>query len=181
MVDIRWRHALNPLAFIFFQMWSVRLPVSPACISKIPHDETQGRSWPRVCVPHLWKTLWEGTQPERPHVHGPPADPSWVRQYQTAAAAAVRPAHHHPDRGSSSARPRQVTTASPTLLHSYINFETPLFLFFFHFSSHSGCGLGLWLHKVVQFIQLNDFRSSCVKKVSGSDCGLLTCSKWNSQ
>lgn len=127
-------------------MWSVWLPVSPACISKIPHDKTQGWSWPRVRMPHLWKTLWEGTQPERPHVHGPPADPSWVRQYQAAAAAALRPAHHHPDRGGSSARPRQVTTASPTLLHSYINFETLglsslFFLIFLHIQVVDwGCG-----------------------------------------
>lgn len=42
---------------ILFQMRSVRLPVSPASLPKIPHDQAQGRGRLGVCVPDLRETF----------------------------------------------------------------------------------------------------------------------------
>lgn len=126
----------------------MRLPVSPASISKIPHDQTQGGGRPGVCVPDLREAFREGPQPERAHVYGPPAHSgghSEGRQ-SAAAAATVRPAHHLSDRGGGPARPGQVTAGRPSLgseINGIENSSELLSCSFRLFSLHSGDGLGL--------------------------------------
>ena len=90
-------------------MWGVRLPVSPASLSKIPHDQAQGRGRPGVCVPDLRETVREGAQPERAHVYGAPADSGRGSERQQPTTATVWLAEHHADWRSAPPGPGEVT------------------------------------------------------------------------
>lgn len=94
--------------------------MSPASVSEVPHDQTQGGGRAGVRLPHVREAIRESSQPQRAHVHGSPGDPDGGSERQPAAAAAaaaaatvLRPAHHHTDRGGGAARPGQMTTGRP--------------------------------------------------------------------
>lgn len=100
---------------VLFQMRSLRLPVSPASLPEIPHDQAQGRGRLGVCVPDMREAFREGPQPERAHVDGAPADPGGGPEKQRPAAAPLRLANHHAERRGGPPGPGEVTAEHPGL------------------------------------------------------------------
>lgn len=99
----------------------MRLPVSPASLSEIPHDQAQGGGRLGVRVPDLREALREGSQPERPHVYGAPADARGGSERQQPAAAALPLANHHAERRGGASGPGEVTAESPGLQPGHID------------------------------------------------------------
>ncbi len=58
------------LRLCVFQVRGVRLPVPPAGLAQVSHDQAQGGGGPGVRLCDLRQALREGTQSERAHVHG---------------------------------------------------------------------------------------------------------------
>ncbi len=69
---LRWRRCLGaPLtASVCVQVRGVRLPMPPAGLAQVSHDQAQGGGGPGVRLCDLRQALREGTQSERAHVHG---------------------------------------------------------------------------------------------------------------